>query len=467
MEGRAACEFAAARGDPRRRRAPYGTAGVRRQVAVARPLFAGGVRDIAAAMHPFPALATLPARVPGPARLHRFPELAVTETEGVRETLRHLEVTELPVTVHRNAVLHPLGPWLGAWWQGGAQDEQGAFIPETGLYHWAQSVPVASLEGGDPQPPVAMLDETLVWGGFLPAHHGHFIIDSLSRLWRWPVPGAHRLACIGKPDEYNPVMWDMLAKAGVPRDAILMLDRPTRVRELIVPYPSSLCYAISSDAWAATVRRVGDAAVPGAVERSGQPLYLSRSRFATAGYARGVAGEAVLEQVLRQAGFAVAYPEELDLAQAVALVRRHTTVVAQLGSALHWTAFTDAAPDIIGIAATPVPASYLLCDSAVGARAHYIWGPDAGIAAPQLPAVDAAQHSVALDLPAVVTELTSLGLLPAGTPVPAAGRRPRVEAQYLRHWHRILGEYARKRPEDAGFSAAQAEVAARLARLGG
>ena len=418
-------------------------------------------------MHPFPALAALPFRVPGPARLHCFPELAVTETEGVRETLRHLEVTELPVTTYRNAVMHPLGPWLGAWWQGGAQDEHGAFIPETGLYHWAQSMPVASLQGGAPLPAQETLDESLVWGGFLPAHHGHFIIDSLARLWRWPVPGARRLACIGKPDEYNGVMWDMLAKAGVPRDAILMLDRPTQVRELIVPYPASLCYALSSDAWTATVRRVGDAAVPGSVQRTGQPLYLSRSRFATAGYARGVAGEAVLEQVLRQAGFAVAYPEELDLAAAVALVRRHEVVVAQLGSALHWTAFAEAAPRVIGIAATPVPASYLLCDSAIGARADYIWGPDAGIAAPEVPAVDAAQHSVALDLAAVVQALESLGLLRPGTAIPTAGRRPRVEAQYLRHWHRILGEYARKRPEDSGFPMAQAEVAARLARLGG
>jgi hypothetical protein len=418
-------------------------------------------------MHPFPALAALPARVPGPARLHRFPAAAAAEAEGVRGTLRHLQVTELPVTTWRNAVLHPLGPWLGDWWQGGAQDEHGAFIPETGLYHWAQSVRVASLEGGDPQPPVETLNETLVWGGFLPAHHGHFIIDSLARLWRWPVPGARRLACIGKPDEYNPVMWDMLAKAGVPRDAILMLDRPTRVRELIVPYPSSLCYALSSDAWAATVRRVGDAAVPGAVTRTSQPLYLSRSRFATAGYARGIAGEAVLEQVLRQAGFAVAYPEELDLTQAIALIRRHETVVAQLGSALHWTAFAEAAPRIIGIAATPVPASYMLCDSAIGAEAQYIWGPDAAIAAPRVPAIDAAQHSVALDVTAVVHELESIGLLPAGTAIPAAGRRPRVEAQYLRHWHRILGEYARKRPEEPGFATAQAEVAARLARLGG
>jgi hypothetical protein len=42
-----------------------------------------------------------------------------------------------------------------------------------------------------------------------------------------------------------------------------------------------------------------------------------------------------------------------------------------------------------------------------------------------------------------------------------------VEAQYLRYWHRILGEYARNRPADAAFPAAQAEVAARLARLGG
>ncbi len=418
-------------------------------------------------MHPFPALATLPARVPGPARLHGFPDAAAAETEGVRTRLRHLEVTELPVSTWRNAVLHPLGPWLGEWWQGGAQDETGGFIAETGLYHWAQSIRVASLEGGDPQPPVETLDESLVWGGFLPAHHGHFIIDSLARLWRWPVPGARRLACIGKPDEYNPVMWDMLAKAGVPRDAILMLERPTRVRELIVPYPSSLCYAMSSDAWSATVRRVGDAAVPGRLRRSSQPLYLSRSRFATTGYARGVAGEAVLEQVLRQAGFAVAYPEELDLPQAVALVRGHETVVAQLGSALHWTAFAEAAPRIIGIAATPVPPSYLLSDSAIGAEADYIWGPNAGIAAPEVPGVDAAQRSVALDVAAVVGGLESLGLLRPGTAIPPAGRRPRVEAQYLRYWHRILGEYARKRPEDATFSAAQAEVAARLARLGG
>ncbi len=418
-------------------------------------------------MHPFPALATLPFRVPGPARLHRFPAAAAAETEGVRGTLRHLQVAELPVTTHANAVLHPLGPWLGEWWQGGAQDADGAFIPETGLYHWAQSVPVASLQGGQPQPPVATLDESLVWGGFLPAHHGHFIIDSLSRLWRWPVAGARRLACIGKPDEYNPVMWDMLVKAGVPRDAIVMLDRPTRVRELVVPYPSSLCYALSSDAWAATVRRVGDQAVPGTVERSGQPLYLSRSRFATAGYARGVAGEAVLEQTLRQAGFAIAYPEELDLAQAIGLVRRHETIVAQLGSALHWTAFAAAPPRIVGIAATPVPASYLLCDSAIGAEAHYLWGPDAAIAAPAVPMVNAAQHSVALDLPAVVQDLQGLGLLPAGTAIPPAGRRPRVEAQYLRYWQRVLGEYVRKRPEDAGFAAAQAAVAARLARLGG
>ena len=408
---------------------------------------------------PFPRLDALPHRpAPVPA-LPGMPPAEAAITAASAALCRIYDRLDLPVEVHRDAVLHPVGPWRGDARPGGAADASGAFLPASGHYQGADTQPIVRLPAAPP-PPEEALDETVAWGGFLRAHHGHFVIDGLARLWHRP-PGL-RVAVMAEHAGFSPVMWAMLTAAGFDRRDLLLLERPVRVRELVLPYPSSIAFRHSSAAWVATTRGIGDAvARPG--QRTTQPLYLSRVRSSAHPRIRGIAGESALEAALRAAGFAVAYPEDLDLATMVGLVRRHGVIVGAVGTALHWSAFVDGPTRLVGIAATDVPATYLASDAATGTGATYVWGRDEAIAPPDAPPLRPEHVPVALDVTAVLGHLRDLGLVPGDRAVPPAqSGRGAVEAEYLGYWHRTLREYAALRRGEPGYAAAAEAVARRL-----
>jgi hypothetical protein len=217
--------------------------------------------------------------------------------------------------------------------------------------------------------PAASLDEEVIYLGHLFNHYGRVLLESLARVWflRDADPNTRVVFNTANSAQAGQAPWlpRLLEAFGVPPERILNLDRPTRLRRSIVPEP---LFEQFYSAHAGMVRPFREYAerVAGDVEPSDQPLYLSRRRLSSR--QRPVVGEAQLEDLLRQNGFRIAYPETMSLEAQVRLVNEHNDIVSTVGSAAHNVLFSLHQPRLHLLASRDdVPANYFLCSALVDA----------------------------------------------------------------------------------------------------
>jgi capsular polysaccharide biosynthesis protein len=206
-------------------------------------------------------------------------------------------------------------------------------------------------------------------------HYGHFLTEGIARLWYAFEDADCALLCHDLHVR-NPLartfLDDFVGALPEVRRRLVAFRRPTRIGTVVLPGPSLSNRCEASDVHARAPEAVARALLGRAPERTGQPLYLSRSRLA--GGLRQVRGEAELEARLARAGVAVRHPETLSLRQQIELVNRHAVLVGPTGSALHNLLFGLApGQPIVHLAnRDELPGTYLLIDVVKRAEAHYV-----------------------------------------------------------------------------------------------
>ena len=207
------------------------------------------------------------------------------------------------------------------------------------------------------------LDEDVIYLGMLFNHFGRVLLESLARVWYLTdVDPSVKVAFTNANSAqaaHAPWVPKLLAAFGIPPERILSLTEPTRLRRAIVPEPLfEQFYAAHSD-MARPFREVA-ARVAADVTPSQQPLYLSRRRLTSR--QRPVVGEPELEVLLRQNGFAIAYPETMTIEDQVRLINGHADIFSSLGSAAHTVLFALDKPRLHLLASRDdIPANYFLC----------------------------------------------------------------------------------------------------------
>ena len=161
--------------------------------------------------------------------------------------------------------------------------------------------------------------------------------------------------------------------AGIDVNRFVNSRDPMLLRYVHVPEPSF----VRRNAFACHFALAETAAeqICGDIDQTDQPLYLSRSRLPSR--LRRLEGEAALEDALRARGVRIAYPETMSFEDQVRMVNVHSTVIGQLGSALHTVSYTfnlakrhfvlepGAAPHYFG--------SFVLMDFLKGVQSDYIY----------------------------------------------------------------------------------------------
>jgi hypothetical protein len=207
------------------------------------------------------------------------------------------------------------------------------------------------------------LDEEVVYLGMLFNHFGRVLLESLARIWYLnEVQPTVRVVfnnANSAQAAYAPWVPRLLAAFGIPRERIVMLDRPTRLRRAIVPEPLFEQYYSAHEDMVRPFREVAQRVAADA-KPSNQPLYLSRSRLTSR--QRPVIGEPELEDLLRDIGFAIAYPETMTIEDQVRLINGHSEIFSSLGSAAHNILFALGRPRLHLLASRDdMPANYFLC----------------------------------------------------------------------------------------------------------
>jgi hypothetical protein len=188
-----------------------------------------------------------------------------------------------------------------------------------------------------------------IWGGVLLNHFGHFLTESLGRLWALDAVGGQvdGLIFVPKRDAadddgagagmqaYHRLFLD-LAKVDVP---IRVLTRPTRVDLLEVPGQG---FGIGPMAAGTAAFRAFMAArfARDVAPEGGPRLYISRSGLSA--LRGGILWETRLEELLAREGYEIFHPQHHPLDRQIARYKAARQIVALDGSALHLAAMSGA-----------------------------------------------------------------------------------------------------------------------------
>jgi capsular polysaccharide biosynthesis protein len=251
---------------------------------------------------------------------------------------------------------------------GGIYDRDGALVDSAKVIRSSGIVAFSDQPRLEQPQDEHYLAEDFIYGGILYGHYGHFLLESLARSWFFGE-APHKRILFHKPPMFGLQEYhrSLLGLGGVPEDRVVFVDRPTRVRSLVVPKVAFRVVAYAHRVF----KRYFDGI---AAKFTGAPLsetiYVSRSQLNT----NVSVGEQELEEVLRKARFKVIYPEDMAVPEQVEIFARGTRFMGITGSGMHNLAFAQGNVDAIYLVRTPDFRNYTIMDEVVGAKSCYIRG---------------------------------------------------------------------------------------------
>ena len=264
----------------------------------------------------------------------------------------------------------------------------------------------------DRRPAGPMLAGDYVYVGFAIQSYGHFLVETLSRLW-W-VERLEDLAETslllhgwkareGRQKERSrlPLIGPLLARFGFgppPVGALNFLSAPwvqgffdilgvPPGRVAFVPPTGAVVEALRVPARVVTVNGNGHPALPriyrliaekvaGDVRPTARRIYFSRSRLkarrAEGEGRRRAANEPALEKLLVRNGFEIVHPQELSVVEQIRLVRSAAVIAGCDGSALHNVVFARPGTRVLAFDSRVVE-NQLAIEQSCGLVSRHLW----------------------------------------------------------------------------------------------
>lgn len=205
------------------------------------------------------------------------------------------------------------------------------------------------------QKDIQSLQGSYMYGGVLFGHFGHFLMDSLARIWaldelRDKIDGVifTPKTNAGNIENMLKVQSALMRPLGMTQEIKLITD-PTRVERLFVPHQG---IGIGSGWEMATPKFRAYMAKNGGkhIEPNGpEKIYLSRSNLPKG--RASFLSEKILEKNLEKSGYAIIHPEKLSKEAQVALYRSARQIISPDGSPLHLLAYVGHAGQDVAVIA--------------------------------------------------------------------------------------------------------------------
>lgn len=218
----------------------------------------------------------------------------------------------------------------------GVLAEDGTYVTRGATFRGPRPITV------EPAMPVELktLDGTHMFAGPLFGHFGHFLVESISRLWavetlRGKIDGIVYMPKFqNNPQKMMNVFRPMLEILGVDVP-ITMIEDPTRVETLYVPQQGFGMFQMIEGA--PEFREFMNAHAGKSVAAQGaDKLYLSRSALPPA--RGGMLGEKRLEALLKAEGYTIYHPQKHSFEEQIAAYKAARHIISVDGSPLHLVA---------------------------------------------------------------------------------------------------------------------------------
>lgn len=256
--------------------------------------------------------------------------------------------TSNSISIYENVMAYPLTETIsenepGLHYFGGlAHPETQTLIPEANQRRGEvcrQSLPAAYVESyipvGCPE-----IRQPVLYGGILYNHFGHFIVESLSRLYAYPMvrdvdPFVLFYSQWGMPGylENNNFVNQILRGFGIPVDKLIFVDRATKISQVIIPAQKYGFGFIRrpDEMFVKFIRSFRfQHKIPEGF-KTAEKIYVSRSRLRKKG--RQI-GEKIFEAYLEGEGYRIFYPERHTFIEQLTVYARAGKLIFAEGSAL-------------------------------------------------------------------------------------------------------------------------------------
>lgn len=186
------------------------------------------------------------------------------------------------------------------------------------------------------------IDETVIYAGIAFSHFGHFLVESLNRLW-WLVQNKqfNFKVVFLKNRPFDSPFLELLEIMGIRKENILFLDKPTQFKQVIVPEQSSWFASFYHKEFKLPYDKILENIKPSQYKK----IYLSRTRLKK----KDFINEEYFESFYKDKGYEIIYPETLSIQQQISIVSGATEIVSTIGTISHLAIFANKGTKIVSL----------------------------------------------------------------------------------------------------------------------
>lgn len=253
---------------------------------------------------------------------------------------------DLNIVVVNDGIIHPYqvrykGKEVVLPAYGGVSDANFNLIPESELTHCNQfaqkgNIPVSRVGEINPAirtKKIPYINDEVVYLGLANNFYGHFLTDSIVRLWFFLDESRKKIPAYYIADGDCPFLL-FFRLFGLSRAQLVRVDRATQFKKVIIPQQSLRYHDYYHVKYKQTIDKITEKIKPSAYKK----IYFSRSQYT------GVAetfGEEPIENVFKKNGFHIFYPEQLSIARQLSLMKGAEVLAGTTGSAMHNALFAQ------------------------------------------------------------------------------------------------------------------------------
>lgn len=184
------------------------------------------------------------------------------------------------------------------------------------------------------------VDEEVIFAGIAYSHFGHFIVETMNRLW-WVVKNNiyDKKVVFLKNKDFDSAFIQLIEMVGIKKEHIVFLDEPTKFKKVHIPDQSLMYFDYYHEEFVLPYQAIMENILPSKDKR----IYLSRTQFVK----KDCINEEYFEDFYQKLGFRIVYPEQLDIKEQISIVAGADEIVSTIGSVSHLALFAKKGTKIV------------------------------------------------------------------------------------------------------------------------
>ncbi len=186
-------------------------------------------------------------------------------------------------------------------------------------------------------------DEEIIFGGVIISTFGHFILESLSRLWYLVENKSnYRIAFVIANNTYKTYFNDYFKLLDIDLEKIIYIESPSQFKKVIIPDETIHAWSNYKKKYTVIYEKI----MSNVKAKEHKKIYLTRTQFEK----QDCFNEEYFEKFYEKRGYKIIAPEQYSIEEQIAYIKGADEVVCTLGSLSHLLLFAKPKTKLIILA---------------------------------------------------------------------------------------------------------------------